>query len=131
MAAIQEITPKLIAMNIEGVKTKKEFPPTIVSSAQLPYLYLRNLETGLDISTLSFNGGPQFVSGEIIILVGVSRQNTTEELYRLTRIMMDRLHAALELNASQLSLESWTIKEDFEDVETNSYFVVSCTFRSV
>lgn len=131
MANIQNITPKIIAMNIEGIKTKKEFPPTIVSSAQLPYLYLRNLETGIDIETLSFAGGIQYVSGEIIILVGVSRQNTTEELYKLTRLMMDRLHAALELNASALSLESWAIKEDFEDVETNSYFVVACNFRSV
>lgn len=131
MATIQDTVEKIVALDIPGLKTKKEYPPTVVSSAQLPYLYVRNLETGLDIESLTFGGGLQYVGGEIIILVGVSRQNTTEELYRQTRKFMDALQAALEDNASPLNLASWSIKEDFESVDTNSYFIVLCTFRSV
>lgn len=131
MATIQDTSAKFVALNIPGLKTKKEFPPTSVSSAQLPYLYLRNLETGLDIDTLSFGGGLQYVSGEAVFLVGVSRQNTAEELYKQTRRLMDDLQATLEANADVLKLASWNIKEYFEAVDTNSYFVVLCTFRCV
>jgi len=129
MATVVETSAKLTALKVPGVKTAKEFPPSVVSSAQLPYLYLRNIQTELDISTLSFAGGWQAVSGELIILVGVSRQSTPEELYKLTRKLMDDLHAVLEENASDLKLENYTIREDFETVDTNSYFIVLCNFR--
>lgn len=131
MATVQETTSKIVALDIQGLKTAKEFPPTVVSSAQLPYLYLRNIETTVDIENLAFSGGIQVVSGEIVILVGVSRQNTPEELYRQTRLMMDNLQNVLEENSRSLKLVSYTIKEDFESVDTNSYFIVLCTFRSI
>lgn len=128
MATVSETVGGMAALNIPGVKTAKEFPPTVVSSAQLPYLYLRNIETTVDITSLTFSGGLQVVSGEMVILVGVSRQNTPEELYRQTRLMMDNLQNVLEENSRSLKLVSYTIKEDFEAVDTNSYFIVLCNF---
>ena len=129
MLTIQETMAKIVALKIPGLKTSKEFPPSVVSSAQLPLLYLRNLETERNIETLTFGGGLPAISGEIVVLMGISRQNTPEELYRLTRKFMDDLHTVLEENAADLSLYSFNIKEDFEAVDTTSYFVVLCNFR--
>jgi len=129
MTTVVETSAKIAALKIPGVKTSKEFPPSVVSSAQLPYLYLRNMETERDNSSLSFSGGLQAVNGELVILIGVSRQSTPEELYKNTRKMMDDLQSVLEENAADLALENYTIREEFETVDTNSYFIVLCNFR--
>lgn len=131
MAKVLETAAKLAALNIPGVKTSKEFPPSVVSSAQLPYLYLRDMSTGVDIESLSFAGGLQSTSGELVILMGLTRQSTPEELYKSTRLMMDSLQTVLEANASNLHLENYDIKESFETVDTSVYFIVLCTFRCV
>lgn len=119
----------IMSLNFPGVKTMMRYPPMTVSSAQLPLLYVRNCQFSIDQRSFSFQGGLRTIGAEIVVIVDVSRQNTTEELYTKTRTMMDNIAAVIDANAAELRLDDYLIKEDFEAVDTNSYFVVSAVIR--
>jgi hypothetical protein len=131
MAAVtlQGTIDKLVALTIPNVKSIRESPPSSVSSAMLPVGYIRNGVIALDQRSLSFQGGLQTVTCELIILVDASRQGTVDELYRRTRQIADDIATVLNANAASLRLDDFTIKEDFEGIETNSYFIVSAIIR--
>ena len=119
----------IMGMDFPNVKTKMRYPPMTVSTAQLPLLYVRNCQFGIDQRSLSFQGGLRTITAEIVVIVDVSRQNVTEELYSKTRAMLDDVAQAIDENAAELRLDDYLIKEDFEAVDTNSYFIVSATIR--
>lgn len=119
----------IMALTFPGVKTMLRYPPMNVSSAQLPLLYVRNCQFSIDQRTLNFNGGLRVVGAEIVVILDASRQSSPEELYKQTRTMLDNVAATLDENAAAIRLDDYLIKEDFEAVETNSYFVVSAVIR--
>lgn len=119
----------LMGMTFPGVKTMMRYPPMSVSSAQLPLLYVRNCQFSIDQRSLSFQGGLRTVGAEIIVILDASRQSSPEELYKQTRMMLDNVAATLDANAAAIRLDDYIIKEDFEAVDTNSYFVVSAVIR--
>jgi hypothetical protein len=122
---ITETINAVVSMNIPGVKAIREAPPPSVSSAMLPLGYIRNCTIGHDARTLNLAGAGTIVTCELVILVDASRQGTVEDLYRETREIMDSLATTLLENSANLRLDDFSIKEDFEAVEVNSYFVVS------
>ena len=126
---LQDTISKITALSIPGVTEIRESPPSLVTSAVLPLGYIRNCVVGMDQRSLTFAGGLQVVTVEVVILVDASRQSTMEDLYRNTRQIIDNVAATLNANASILRLDDFTIKEDFEAIETNSYFVVSAIIR--
>lgn len=126
---LQGTLTKIVALDIPGVKSLRKAPPSLVTSAMLPFGYVRNCVVGIDQRSLSFQGGLQTVTCELVILIDASRQGTIEELYDATRQMIDDVTATLNANATSLRLDDFIIKEDFEAVETNSYFVVSAIIR--
>lgn len=119
----------LMGLTFPGVKTMMRYPPMSVSSAQLPLLYIRNCTFSIDQRSLSFAGGLRTVSAEVIVILDASRQSSPEELYKQTRTMLDNVAATLDANAAVIRLDDYLIKEDFEAVDTNSYFVVSALIR--
>lgn len=126
---LQDTIDKIVAMNVPGVKSIKPSPPSLVTSAVLPLGYIRNCNIGMDQRSLTFAGGLQVVTVELVILVDASRQSTVDDLYTETRAIMDNLAASLNTNATILRLDDFNIKEDFEAIETNSYFVVNAIIR--
>lgn len=126
---IQDTINKLTAMSIPGVKSIRKAAPASVSSAMLPLGYIRNCAITTDQRSLSFSGGMRIVTCELVILIDASRQGTVEDLYDLTRQIEDDLAIAIDANAAVLRLDDYAIKEDFEGVETSSYFVVIATIR--
>lgn len=126
---LQETIDKIVALDIPGVKTIKASPPALVTSASLPLGYIRNCIIGMDQRSLSFQGGLQIVTVELVILVEASRQSTVDDLYVITRQIMDSVVGVLNTNAASLRLDDFTIKEDFEAIESNSYFTVSTIIR--
>ena len=131
MAAVtlQGTLNKIVALSIPGVKSIRKAPPSLVSSAMLPVGYLRNCVISMDQRSLSFQGGLQVVTCELVVLVDASRQGTVDDLYERTRQIADDIVHVLNDNAADLRLDDFTIKEDFEAIETNSYFIVSATIR--
>jgi hypothetical protein len=119
----------IMALTFPGVKTMLRYPPMNVSSAQLPLLYVRNCQFSIDQRTLNFNGGLRVVGAEVVVILDASRQSSPEELYKQTRTMLDNVAKTLDDNAAAIRLDDYLIKEDFEAVETNSYFVVSAVIR--
>lgn len=125
---VESTVERILALQIPSVKVNQSFPPASVSTAQLPLLYVRDMSISLDELTMTFSGGSSVVSGEIVILVEASRQNTQEELYKKTRKIMDELYQAL-VESPSLRLLDFTIKEDFVSAETTSYFIVVAAIR--
>jgi hypothetical protein len=129
VVSISDTLDTLMSLTFPGVKTMMRYPPMSVSSAQLPLLYVRNCQFSIDQRSLNFQGGLRTIGAEIVVIVDVSRQNTTEELYSKTRTMMDSVANVIDQNAAALRLDDYLIKEDFEAVDTNSYFVISAVIR--
>jgi len=127
--SVSDTLDTIMGLTFPGVKTMMRYPPMSVSSAQLPLLYVRNCQFSIDQRSLNFQGGLRTVGAEIVVIVDVSRQNTNEELYSKTRVMMDNVAQTIDDNAAALRLDDYLIKEDFEAVDTNSYFVVSAVIR--
>lgn len=119
----------IASLSIPNVKTMRKSAPSSVSSAMLPMGYVRNAIISKDDRSLSFQGGLRIVTCELVILIDPSRQSTIEDLYILSRQIADDLAITLDDNAAALRLEDYVIKEDFEGVESSSYFVVSATIR--
>lgn len=126
---IQSTVDKVKALNITGVKSIRKAAPASVSSAMLPLGYIRNCAMTMDQRSLSFSGGQRIVTCELVILVEASRQGTVDDLYDLTRQIADNTIAAIDENAASLRLSDFSVREDFEGVETSSYFVVLATIE--
>lgn len=126
---LTETVNKIAALSIPNVKTMRKSAPSSVSSAMLPLGYVRNAMIAKDQRSLSFQGGLRVVTCELVILIDPSRQSTLEDLYVLSRQIADDLAIALDDNAATLRLDDYVVKEDFEGVESSSYFVVSATIR--
>ena len=91
VTSVSKTLDTLMGLEFPGVKTMMRYPPMSVSSAQLPLLYVRSCQFSIDQRSLNFQGGLRTVGAEIVVIVDVSRQNTTEELYNKTRTMMDNV----------------------------------------
>lgn len=126
---LTETVKKISELSIPGVKTMRKSAPSSVSSAMLPLGYIRNAVIQKDQRSLSFQGGLRVVTCELVILIDPSRQGTVEDLYNFTRQIADDVAIALDDNAATLRLDDYTVKEDFEGVEANSYFIVSAIIR--
>lgn len=126
---LQGTIDKIKALEIPGVKSIRKSTPSSVSSAMLPLGYIRNGTITTDQRSLTFSGGMRVVTCELVILVDASRQGTVDDLYDLTRQIADNIAIALDADAANLRLDDYAIKEDFEGVETSSYFVVIATIR--
>ena len=122
---------KVLNLTIPSVVTMSSSPPGTVTSAQLPYLFVRDAKMETIDRDFVFNrSGLKVITFEICVIIEPSRQNTQPASYTLSRAIMDELSNALETNAADLSLEGYSIEEKFEMSGDTVYFVVVSPVRT-
>ena len=65
------------------------------------------------------------------MLVEAARQGNQDDVYTLSRSIMDEMVAELEENASALQLDSYNVIETFESAGDTAYFAVLAELERV
>lgn len=121
----------VMAFSMPSVTTKLSSAPTQVSTGKFPVMFVRNVRVENMERTLSFaSGSLNTINFEIVVLVEAARQGNQDDVYTLSRSIMDEMVAELEENASALQLDSYNVIETFESAGDTAYFAVLAEVRT-
>lgn len=121
----------VMGFTMPSVATKLPSAPTQVSTGHFPVFFLRNLRLENMERSLTFGRGSlTVITFELVILIEAVRQGLQEDVYTLSRTLMDELASELEENAQAIHLDSYTVFETFETAGETAYFAVLAEVRT-
>lgn len=117
--------------SLTSVATVSGVTPSQLSTAQLPLLFPRSFVLENSERTLTFGSSSlNTITFEICVIVEAVRQSIQEDVYDLTRQIIDELQAEIEDNATELALDFYTIRETFETAGETTFFAVVANIRT-
>jgi hypothetical protein len=114
--SLQALVAAAAALPVTGIKKSAAFRPRIVNPADLPFLFTRLPGSTRAISTLTYGQGLRMATLEIVVLVQMLNLDTQAANDALTVVLLDNLAATLEVNASSLGMDSYTLSTDEDTI---------------
>lgn len=121
----------VMGFTMPSVNTLMKSAPTQVSTGQFPIMFVRNVRLENQERTLTFaSSSLNVISFEIVVLVEAARQGKQDDVYELTRAIIDELVSELNENAAALHLDYFNVIETFESAGDTVYFAVLADVRT-
>lgn len=112
------LVAQLAALEIEGIEYSSMFAfmPDVINSNQIPMFYVRVATLQRETSTLGYTQGLRQGSFEAVVLVSEMLLGTQEGNIALAAELEDAITEALEANAAELGLDSYSITPEADTI---------------
>lgn len=116
MATIASVISSFLDVEITGVKRYYDAPPLSISTAEMPFVFIRNPKvtsgTGLTFGTTL----PNYInlSFEYVIYIEQGRQSTQKDKLDLALSFLQRVATAFSVNSSSLFIDDFSSEVLYE-----------------
>jgi len=117
-------------MTVEGVVRAYNAPPRRVAAEDLPLSYPRLPTAGNENAIVTVGTSTERGSVDLVIIVEALGLEKEEATFDAALALIDALAGALKTNAGALGVESWDIRQQYEQYGDTTYTVVVATITS-
>lgn len=129
MATIASVISSFLDLEITGVKRYYDAPPLSISTAEMPFVFIRNPKvtsgTGLTFGTTL----PNYInlSFEYVIYIEQGRQSTQKDKLDLALSFLQRVATAFSVNSSSLFIDDFSSEVLYETHGDSVGLIVNTT----
>lgn len=129
MATIASVISSFLDVEITGVKRYYDAPPLSISTAEMPFVFIRNPKvtsgTGLTFGTTL----PNYInlSFEYVIYIEQGRQSTQKDKLDLALSFLQRVATAFSVNSSSLFIDDFSSEVLYETHGDSVGLIVNTT----